>query len=339
MRRLLIALVALFCVVLLSSCSLLSLVSESSDEMANARMEEIAEALNTQDASALKLLFSPYAVERATGLDDGLEYLLSFFPNGGVTWERYTVSQSKEKQGGQLSDALWASYTISVDGTDYRLFFADFVANDANPEKLGLYGLGVTPLTEGSVSSADVGIKYWVQGLDLYSDGEYGYPGIYVPNDDILYPPEQADARMAQIASALNTHDAAALGALFASTAAEEATNFEGSMAALLAIFPSGDLTWQQSDVALFGDDLGTELKLLISTYDVSAGGEEYFLYLADFIVDAENPDNVGLASLAVTPWFDPYGDDKDEAYIDWTPTWDFEAEGRVGIYVPAEQK
>ena len=337
MRRLLLAIVALFCGALLSSCSLLSVLFESSDEKATTRMDEIAEALNTHDAAALKDMFSPYALEHATDLDESLEYLLSFFPNGGLAWERYTVNQSKETQAGKQSAALWARYTISADGTDYRLFFADFIANDENPAKLGLYGLGITPLTEDSISPADMGFRYWAGGIGLHSDGEYGYPGIYVPDDDIAYPPEQSDARMEQIAAALNGQDAAALKALFATPAVEGATDLDGSLTALLAIFPSGELTWEQADVFVVGDDLGKEIKVLNSQYIVSADGEEYFLFFADFLVNTNDLQNVGLVSLAVTPRYDPAGTETDQAYLDWTSSWDADADGSVGIYVPSK--
>jgi hypothetical protein len=46
------------------------------------------------------------------------------------------------------------------------------------------------------------------------------------------------------------------------------------------------------------------------------------------------DPQNVGLVSLAVTPSYDPFGDDRDEAFVDWTSSWDVDADGSIGIYV-----
>lgn len=70
MRKFLLAVVALFCVVLLSSCTLLSVAGGPSDQQrADAQMKKIAVALNSHDAAALKAMFSKRAVEKATDLD------------------------------------------------------------------------------------------------------------------------------------------------------------------------------------------------------------------------------------------------------------------------------
>jgi hypothetical protein len=120
MRRLLLAVVALACAVVLSSCSILSggsLVILANDrELANARMEQIADALNDQDAAALKAMFSPYALEQAVDIDERLDYLLSFFPNGGVTWEYDVVGGDSTRSDGKWTELLPAYYTVSADG-------------------------------------------------------------------------------------------------------------------------------------------------------------------------------------------------------------------------------
>ena len=74
------AVVAGFCVVLLSSCSLLPFWPQGpfDREQADARMEQIAAAVNGHDAAARKALFSPNALEKATDLDERLGYVLSF---------------------------------------------------------------------------------------------------------------------------------------------------------------------------------------------------------------------------------------------------------------------
>jgi hypothetical protein len=75
MRRILSVVVAGLCAVALSSCSIwpFSLIP-SDNGQADARMEQIADAVDAQDADALRALFSKRALEQTTDIDAGLDY-------------------------------------------------------------------------------------------------------------------------------------------------------------------------------------------------------------------------------------------------------------------------
>lgn len=140
---------------------------------------------------------------------------------------------------------------------------------------------------------------------------------------------------MEQIVAAVNTQNATALKAMFSASALEEATEFDHRLQSLLAVFPSGGLSWERIEVNSIGDAAGEVTKLLTTYYKASADGKDYWLFFADFVVDANDPGNVGLASLAVTPWFEPGASDRDHAFTDWTSAWGHEAYGSTGIYIP----
>jgi hypothetical protein len=141
---------------------------------------------------------------------------------------------------------------------------------------------------------------------------------------------------MDQIAAALNSQDPAALVAMFSPRALEEATGFDQRLEALLATFPNSGLSWERLVVNTFGDDGHRMTKLLDATYKVSADGKDYWFSFEDFVVDAKAPGNVGLASIAISPWFEPgAATEKDQPYLDWTASWDADADGSIGIYVP----
>jgi hypothetical protein len=186
MKKLLFVAMALVTVVVLSSCALLPLggiIHDNDDQQAGARMEQIAEAVNSQDTAALEALFSSRAVEQATDLDQRLDYFLSFFPNGGLTWEQDRVgSKVRVDSSGKKTELLDARYTVSADGNDYWLVFKDFTVNDAiDPENVGLYALGVTPWTEDVHSGPAQLLFAWSGSIDMEGPGEKGYPGVYVP--------------------------------------------------------------------------------------------------------------------------------------------------------------
>jgi len=187
MRKLMLGVVGLALAVLLSSCGLLpfgsGVILDDSHEQADARMEQIGAAFNDGDPAALKALFSPRALEQAPDIDAGLEYLLSFFPEGGVTWERDAIGSEGENDGaGNKTRMLRANYKLIVGGEEYRLFFADITVNDVlDPENVGLYAIGVTPWSDMNQSDAAKLFSAWAGAIHYQGATGNGYPGVYVP--------------------------------------------------------------------------------------------------------------------------------------------------------------
>ena len=194
--------VALVIAVLLSSCALVpfgtSEASETpeppdtlyvySESKMKDRMQQIVEAVNDHDAAALKAMFSTRALEQATDIDEGLDYLLSLFPDGGLT-SNWWVGPAAERQykDGKLTELLLVEYNVSAGGQEYSLFFADFTVNEIiDPNNVGLYALGVTPWPEDHHSwiveapSTDP-FFIWVESIHADESDENGYPGVYVP--------------------------------------------------------------------------------------------------------------------------------------------------------------
>lgn len=131
MRGLLSTVLALCCAALLSSCTLLpfGVLSDDDQQQADAVMTNIAAAVSSQDAGALKALFSKRALEKATDLDARIDNFLTSFPSG-FTWKSDGAISEAPVEHGLKTKVLQASYTVSADGKDYRLFFADFTVNE-----------------------------------------------------------------------------------------------------------------------------------------------------------------------------------------------------------------
>lgn len=230
-KRALSVLLVLACTLLVSACGVLRFpggIFDSSDQKADARMAQIAEAINNHDAATLKATFSRYALEGATDIDGGLDYLLSFFPNGGVTWQNKGVDMSGHNDHGTKSTVLLAVYKVSSGGEDFWFFFADFTVNDlVNPDNVGIYGMGATPWTEDPHVGASEQFFNWAGAIDLETKVADGHPGVFVPRDDYVSLGDVADTRMTQIAAAVNSHDSAALKALFSPQALSTASDFD----------------------------------------------------------------------------------------------------------------
>ena len=115
----------------------LTRVERSEDEQSDAMMQSIMDALEAQDAEALKGLFSPYALEHAENLDEKIEELMEFYP-GYEVFDGDPIS----KQGahyGVITLTLIGNYTIENDTQEYQMCFVTCPRNDEEPDKIGLY--------------------------------------------------------------------------------------------------------------------------------------------------------------------------------------------------------
>lgn len=184
--------VALVSAVLLSSCALLPFgdpdtLFVDSGQKAHDRMQQIADAVNQHDAAALKAMFSPRALEEAANLDEGLDYFLALFPNGGLTVQGGDGrAAERQYKNGMLTEVLLADYRVSAEGQDYSVFFADFTVNEViDPDNVGLYALGVTPWVSHEIweelSGAAKPFFVWARSIHADESDQNGYPGVYVP--------------------------------------------------------------------------------------------------------------------------------------------------------------
>jgi hypothetical protein len=190
MKRTLGALVALVCVALLSSCSLLpprsnGLTFADSTQQVNIDMKHIAAAVKSRDVAALKKLFSTTAREKAPDLDSGLEHFLSVFPSGPMTWKLLggAPGETGEVDHGKKTVVLFANYTVSANGKKYELHFADYTVNQVeDPHNVGLYALGAVPSSDSgyTVSGSKKPFNVWASQFWTKDVGS-GTPGVYVP--------------------------------------------------------------------------------------------------------------------------------------------------------------
>ena len=152
------------------------------EELADVQMRLIEAAIEKRDADALKGLFSPYALEQAENLDDGLAYLLGLVGDGDLTWTLHEVDSFAVRESGQTTQFVTATYQVSGGGNDYRLFFSTFPVNEVrNPDNVGLYALGVKPWARDPETGCIDPFDRWACAMSVNGSTERGYAGIYVP--------------------------------------------------------------------------------------------------------------------------------------------------------------
>lgn len=348
MRRFAFLVVAVVGIVLLASCSFnpLRWLTTDDRQLAQDRMAQIVEALNEQDAVAIKDMFTDYArAEYSAEIDDGLAYMLSLFPGGDVVWEdpEGGPGHSEWKRDGMTTILLPSLYRVSSGGKDYWLYFAEFTVNENDLDNVGVYGMGVAPRAPGSgpaaPGSGPEGVFFaWRDSLvNSYDVADNGPPGVYVPDYDNT---DLSDRKMAQIVEDLNTHDVSGLREekLTEYARNEYATEIDDELDALFALFPDGDIVWQESQdgpVVRERTDGDNETILLLSTYRVSLGGVDYRLFFADFTVNTIDPGNLGIYAIGVAPRTESGDSAQEKALFAWADSFDVDASSPAGIFLP----
>ena len=179
MKRVVGAAVALVCVGLLSSCALLPSIpgtpeDDNSKQQSDVVMQHIADTVKDHDAAALKKLFTPPARAKATNLDSGLNYFLSLFPSGRMTWKLVGISSKGPNAYPGGIEEVFATYKVSADGKKYDLYFSNYSENAADPANVGIYALGVAPYTPDPRTASG-------NPKPLFAWESTGDPGVYVP--------------------------------------------------------------------------------------------------------------------------------------------------------------
>lgn len=308
MKRFVSAMVAVATVTLLASCGLNPLRwMLDHGGLAADRMVEIVDAINNQDAAALKEQFTDYArAEYSAEIDEDLQYLLSLFPDGDLVWEDngYRPSYSQEYRDGKATYVVRAPFRVSYEGKDYWLSFALFTVNEIDPDNVGIYKLGATPRTERRDSGPEEMFFEWMGTVPRPEDNPPPPPGVYVPHYDNIDLSEKAIEEV--ITDDLNIQDSLGLRERFTNYAqAQFPEALDDEIDALYDVLPVGDIAWEpltrEPDVRVEVDG-EEETILLLPVYRITAGGQVFWLFVAYYTVNTIDPDNLGLYGIGVAP-------------------------------------
>ena len=241
-------------------------------------MEQIAAAINTDDAEALKAVFSKRALEDATDIDAGLDYFLSFFPNGVDSWERKGYGSRSSNEFVKWTKLVSATYKVSAGGKEFELALLEFTVNDNfDPENVGVYGMGVLPWSDDVESGPTEAMGHWGAAIELDTSNPEGYPGVYVGYDNS----QLSLLRIPTLLEELNSLDSVGLAERFTDYAqAEHAAALDEGIAELFAVFPEGNVVAadeQAEPVVREHTGNGQDQLLLLSRFRVSSGGVEYW--------------------------------------------------------------
>jgi hypothetical protein len=151
---------------------------------------------------------------------------------------------------------------------------------------------------------------------------------------------EASRDRLEQVVTALNDRDADALRAMFAESAiADNGAEIDAGLDYLLTVFSAGGVTAEEKQslpvVEQHWIDADHRAIMVGSMFRISAGGEDYQLYVADFTTNTIDPEDAGLYALGVGPRTASLDSDDEKAFYAWTATFDSDPEVPPSIYIP----
>lgn len=154
----------------LSSCKVGATVYYDDDQKADARLEQVIEAVENHDKEALRTMFSKQALDEAEDLEGRMDYLFEFVQGDIESWESI-VSGAVDglSEHGNKVKKVRSWYTVETDKEEYLFFILEYTEDTEHPENVGLYMLQV--------------IK--AQDEDTQFDGGQDIlcPGIYRPEE------------------------------------------------------------------------------------------------------------------------------------------------------------
>jgi len=142
MNKYIIALSLVASLVFLSSCGRAMLGDDR--QKANARLEQVIEAIGNRDKNALQAMFSQQALAEAEELDERMDYLFDFIQGEIQSWEEIVAGATSESisQGHKFKKSRsW--YTVTTDKEEYLFFLLEYPVDTEHPENVGLYMLQV----------------------------------------------------------------------------------------------------------------------------------------------------------------------------------------------------
>lgn len=155
----------------LCSCSLggsrVQMLNKDNDEgKADARLEQIIEAIKNKDKDSLKKIFSKQAINEAEDLDGRIDYLFDFVQGNIESWETIVHGNAYESinHGSRIKkSSSW--YYVNTDKQKYLFFFLDNTIDTDHPENVGVYMLQVIKAEDKETQFDGGGLKTGCAGI------------------------------------------------------------------------------------------------------------------------------------------------------------------------------
>ena len=126
----------------------------------------------------------------------------------------------------------------------------------------------------------------------------FGDSSSFAPADNSI---EKAEVHVKQVIEALQNRNKDALRAMFSKKALTEAEDIDGRMDYLFDFFQGKVISLDpQGDGGSDTIDFGHEIKEMKAWFYINTDKQKYLIYIFEYVVDTDHPDNVGLYMLQI---------------------------------------
>ena len=110
----------------------------SDKEYATYYYNQVTNALETKDIEKLKTLFSPYALDKASDIDEQITNLIEFYPGHTDDYEVSIMTSESSSYSGKKY-AINIQYLFSIDEVNYRMMITAYTKNVVEADKVGMH--------------------------------------------------------------------------------------------------------------------------------------------------------------------------------------------------------
>lgn len=111
-----------------------------------------------------------------------------------------------------------------------------------------------------------------------------------------------ADKRIEQLLDAIKDKDKETICSMFSKQALDESENLDESIEYLFSFFQGEVISWEKDSGPIVDEitENGKQIKELKTWYNVKTSNQKYIIFMIDYPVNTNEPDNVGLYTLRV---------------------------------------
>ena len=129
--------------------------------------EQIINAIESDDASALKELFATSTVSYIGSFEEDIHLLMDFYEGEMISYKRFGPGTHTIKEGSFQRKEVFASFDVTTNVADYRFAIRFCTVDSENSGEIGVYSLYIIKAASSKLSSAYWGNDVWNEGINI----------------------------------------------------------------------------------------------------------------------------------------------------------------------------
>ena len=121
---------------------------DTDNDVANAHMDKILEALENGDKESIKAMFSENAIAVADDFDKSVDELFEYYEGEYTSYEDGGMSTENAYSDGEEQQIFDLSYDVTTSVREYRFSVLEYITDDADPDNEGIWSLYIIKMED-----------------------------------------------------------------------------------------------------------------------------------------------------------------------------------------------